>query len=226
MLLTLLMTGAFPVVQPIFADFGEYQIILDRQLLGRPPPPPRRDPPPPEPPAATAPGWANEYRMTMITFDDHSKTLRVGLQNIRDHSGYLLIKGEEATDRHRFTLVDGDFERGQATIAFGSQQHRFSLESGPAATEESPAQTRGGRARPNAPTQAEPPRVRRVVTPPQREQQDEPPQQSRFQSPEELEAHLQNVQMDAIRTGKPPLPIPLTHEMDDELVREGVLPPQ
>lgn len=32
--------------------------------------------------------------------------------------------------------------------------------------------------------------------------------------------------MDAIRTGKPPLPIPLTRQMDDQLVKEGVLPAQ
>ncbi|MFT5241491.1 MAG: hypothetical protein ACI9OU_002480 [Candidatus Promineifilaceae bacterium] len=43
-------------------------------------------------------------------------------------------------------------------------------------------------------------------------------------SGEALKAHIQEMQMDAIRTGKPPLPIPLTREMDDQLVQEGVLP--
>ncbi|MDE0839997.1 MAG: hypothetical protein OSB41_13220 [Kiritimatiellae bacterium] len=42
---------------------------------------------------------------------------------------------------------------------------------------------------------------------------------------EALQEHLRQMQMDAIRTGKPPLPIPLTREMDDQLVQEGVLPP-
>jgi hypothetical protein len=52
----------------------------------------------------------------------------------------------------------------------------------------------------------------------------------------ELQAHLRLMQMDAIRTGKAPLPIPLTQEkaplpiplsqeMDDQLVQDGVLPP-
>jgi hypothetical protein len=41
-----------------------------------------------------------------------------------------------------------------------------------------------------------------------------------------LRAHLEGVQMDAIRTGKPPLPMALTPEMDAQLVNEGVLDPQ
>ena len=44
-------------------------------------------------------------------------------------------------------------------------------------------------------------------------------------SGEELQKHLQEIQMDAIRKGLPPLPIPLTKEMDDKLVSEGVIPP-
>jgi len=31
--------------------------------------------------------------------------------------------------------------------------------------------------------------------------------------------------MHLIRQGKTPLPIPLTQEMDDQLVKEGILPP-
>ncbi len=222
----LLLLGALFHVRPLPASLGEYQIILDKQLLGRPPPPPRAEPPPPEPPAPATPGWANEYRMTMITYDDFSQSIRVGLQNVRDNSGFLLIKGETYPG-HRYVLVDGDIHRGQATISFQGQQHRFSLESGPEPTDSTPSSARGGRTRPSPPSQPEPARVRRVPRPPQRQDQnEEPEQQSRFQSPEELQAHLENVQMDAIRTGKPPLPIPLTQEMDDELVREGVLPPQ
>jgi len=43
---------------------------------------------------------------------------------------------------------------------------------------------------------------------------------------DKLRAHLERVQMDAIRNGLPPLPLPLTPEMDAQLVKEGVLPPQ
>jgi len=44
-------------------------------------------------------------------------------------------------------------------------------------------------------------------------------------NPEHFEKSLKEYQMRMIREGKPPLPIPLTREMDDQLVKEGVLPP-
>jgi len=42
---------------------------------------------------------------------------------------------------------------------------------------------------------------------------------------EETVRKLRDYQMDLIRSGKAPLPIPLTEEMDAQLVKEGVLPP-
>lgn len=41
----------------------------------------------------------------------------------------------------------------------------------------------------------------------------------------EMERQLQEYQMQAIREGREPLPIPLTPEIDEQLVREGLLPP-
>jgi len=38
--------------------------------------------------------------------------------------------------------------------------------------------------------------------------------------------NIQEYQMNTIREGMPPLPIPLSKEMDDQLVKEGILPPQ
>ena len=42
---------------------------------------------------------------------------------------------------------------------------------------------------------------------------------------EEVRENLREYQMAVIRAGMPPLPIPLTAEMDDTLVKEGILPP-
>lgn len=42
---------------------------------------------------------------------------------------------------------------------------------------------------------------------------------------EEIRKDLQDYQMHVIREGMPPLPVPLTKEMDDQLVSEGVLSP-
>lgn len=45
-------------------------------------------------------------------------------------------------------------------------------------------------------------------------------------SQEEVDALLQEYQKELIRSGQTPLPIPLTPETDQQLVEEGVLPPQ
>ncbi len=42
---------------------------------------------------------------------------------------------------------------------------------------------------------------------------------------EEIRRNLQDYQMEVVRKGMPPLPVPLTPEMDDQLVAEGILPP-
>ncbi len=42
---------------------------------------------------------------------------------------------------------------------------------------------------------------------------------------EEIRKNLQDYQMAVIRSGMAPLPVPLTQKMDDQLVKEGVLPP-
>ena len=65
----------------------------------------------------------------------------------------------------------------------------------------------------------------------QRPQQPAKPPEPK-KSPEEIAAereqvreNLRQYQMEVIRAGMPPLPIPLTQEMDDQLVEEGILPP-
>ena len=49
----------------------------------------------------------------------------------------------------------------------------------------------------------------------------EPPKMSQ----DDLEKHLREYNLEAIRKGLPALPIQLTPEEDDQLVKEGVLPP-
>ena len=68
---------------------------------------------------------------------------------------------------------------------------------------------------------------RRKPPPPKPVKPPEPklsPEEQRLRR-EEIRANLQDYQMEVIRSGMPPLPIPLTQEMDDQLVSEGVLPP-
>lgn len=68
---------------------------------------------------------------------------------------------------------------------------------------------------------------RRVDPLPEREDVPErkltPKEQARKR--EEVRENLRQYQMEVIRAGMDPLPIPLTQEMDDQLVKEGILPP-
>jgi len=61
---------------------------------------------------------------------------------------------------------------------------------------------------------------RRVILPERPGRQNSVPERT-FNSREELQQHLREQQLDAIRTGKPPLPIPVTDDMVDQLVDEG-----
>lgn len=61
------------------------------------------------------------------------------------------------------------------------------------------------------------------VTPPAPVQKLTPEEQERRR--EEIRKNLQEYQMAVIRAGRPPLPVLLTQEMDDQLVKEGILPP-
>lgn len=215
MYLLLLFAGSGRVIAQRSGDYGRYQIILDQQILGRiePDAPPQ---PPVIPPSPPPPSWTTDYRLTMITEDLFSGRARVGLYHVRQQIGYLLIEGERYDD-HGFVLDSVDYNQGLAVILHQGSRHSFQLESAPEPL--SPPET--------PPARQPPPRtVRRVNNRPEAETAPPvSPPEPRFSSPEELQTHLQNVQMDAIRTGKPPLPIPLTPEMDAQLVQEGILPP-
>lgn len=203
--LSLIFTGLF--AYGLAADLGDYQLILDRQLLGLEEPVSPQRPAPPQP---VAPSWASDYIMTMISKD--LSGLRVGLQHKNNGQAFLLMEND---DQHSadFKLISGDFDSGTATISYRNQPHQFAIETGPAASPSpaSPIQKVATQVRRPGRT-----RVRRIRS-------DRPnvvPQRT-FKSREELQQHLREQQLDAIRTGKPPLPIPVTDEMVDELINEG-----
>ena len=79
-------------------------------------------------------------------------------------------------------------------------------------------------AQPSAPSPRPSYAERRLVRMQQRQQVEQPPPPK--YTGDELEKRLQEYQMEVIRQGLPPLPIPLTPEMDSQLVQEGILPAQ
>lgn len=153
--------------------------------------------------------------MTMMSKDDTG--LRVGLQHRRN--GEVVLIFEQDSDS-AYSLISADPVTGTATVSFRNQPHQFALEAGPAS-------------RPQPETaQPQPPVSRSTRSVVVRSSKSRPESNSerkntpgpRFESREALQAHLREQQLDAIRTGKPPLPIPVTDEMVDQLIQEGWQP--
>ena len=192
------------------ASFDRYQPILDRKPFGNPPVAP------PEPEVVIPPeqSFARTIRMSALVEQDDG-TIRVGLIDSQSNKSYLLAEGET---ENGIELVSADYENEEAVLRKGSEMAVIKLSSGEIqALSPQQQQDRMNAPRPQRMSYAE----RRAA----REQaRREAPPQPKYTG-EELEKHLQEYQMEVIRNGLPPLPIPLTPEMDDQLVREGVLPP-
>ena len=132
-------------------------------------------------------------------------------------------------------LVDADFGREGALLRKGSEQYWIYMRADqtPPASEPAgppPGRTASPDGRVSARTRASSPvfgsgesyaasRQRRLDEMRQRVKA------SRELTPDDLEQRLQEYQMHLIRSGKTPLPIPLSAEADRKLVEEGVLPP-
>lgn len=215
-------------------EFGRFKVILDRQPFGVPPPTPTVGS---ETPTDSP---LSSLRVSAI-IESPNGVRRVGLVDERTSRSYFLAPGESEDG---LELVSIQFEEETATLRWQGQTATLRLQGGPSSPTAPSA--RGGavmpaRAIPGAgqPTVGAgnmelmrprgPPFRRR---PPQAMPQTPDmgaagvPSAPPRPTPEEVERQLQQMQMDAIRRGLPPLPIPLTPEMDEQLVREGVLPPQ
>ena len=216
----LLTTAALADVPEV--TFDRYQIIIDRAPFGALAPPVNAaaanagGPPPP--------GFADSLRMAMIVTDDDTGEKRIGFVDKRNNHGYTMTVGDEPQDG--ITVVSVDFEKEEAVLQQGAEMALMKLSSGEVQKIE------GGQPVPAAAGVPQPPaqnlsyqdrrRMRAMAAPPQT-----PPEPVKTKySGEELNKHLSDYKLEVIRQGLPPLPIPLTKEEDDKLVKEGVLPPQ
>ncbi len=186
--------------------FKRYQLILDKQPFGQ------------EPPEADVvqvslnESFARDLRLSML-FEGPDGDVRVGIINIATKKSYILRIG---TEEDGLALVEADLRASEALLRKGNEVALFKLEaSAPEPLSKGQQASRKSSYEDRRRARSEPP-------PPQPA---EPPPQT-ILTGEALRLHLENVQMDAIRNGLPPLPLPLTPEMDAQLVREGVLPPQ
>jgi len=187
--------------------FERYQLIIDKHPFGE------------EPPEAEtvqislSQSFAKNLRLSML-FEGPDGDIRVGVVDTASKESYILRMGEEEDG---LELVEADLRASEALLRKGNEVALFKLESG-----EIEPLSKGQQAARRS-SYAERRRERAAARSPQ--QPSKEPQQPRLTG-EALRQHLEEVQMDAIRSGLPPLPLPLTPEMDKQLVDEGVLPPQ
>lgn len=210
--LVVVMAGTAAAALPADVVFDRYQVILDRKPFG--------DLPPPENNATMVPqpeSFAKSLRLSTIIDVDDGATIKVGFVDTRTGRSYMLKPGES---QDGIEVLSASWDDEEAVLRQGAEMALIKLASGEVQAITPAEQQRREEAQQGRPSYADRRRLRMEEM--QREQE-EPPPQPRYTG-EALTKHLQEYQMEVIRQGLPPLPIPLTPAMDQQLVDEGVLP--
>ena len=190
-------------------------MILDRKPFGTAPPPEAT-------PAPVAPqeSFAKNLRLcALLEMDDGS--VKVGLIDLQNNKNFYLGAGEA---EEGIELLSIDYDNEEAVLRKGSEMVVLKLQSGEVKALTAAEQQARLSAPPSAPSPRPSYAERRLARMQQRQQVEQPPPPK--YTGDELEKRLQEYQMEVIRQGLPPLPIPLTPEMDSQLVQEGILPAQ
>lgn len=197
-------------------SFERYRVILDRKPFGEPPPPPPA-PPPQAIPAAQS--FARNLRLVALVEDDDGN-IEVGVMNTQNNSSFYLRIGEIEDG---IELLSANYEEESAVLKKDAEIAVVTFTAGDLQTlTADQAQThieRGLTGYAERRRQREEARRQRMA------QMEERARTEPQLTGEDLERHLRDYQMEVIRQGLPPLPIPLTEEMDAQLVAEGYLPP-
>lgn len=196
-------------------DFSRYQTILDRKPFGEAPPPPAPAPPKPIPASQS---FARSLRLCALIEEDDG-SIQVGLQDIKNKTSFYLSVGdiEEGIE-----LISADYELENAVLQKGSEMAIVNFGSGdiqPLTQQEAKVRLTNRKT-----GYAARRRMREEARKARLEKAKEDAKKPKLTGAE-LEQHLQEYQMEVIRQGLPPLPIPLSAEMDAQLVEEGILPP-
>jgi hypothetical protein len=179
--------------------------------------------------AATLKTLEKELRLCFL-LEDQSGDVRAGFQNIKAKPGepksIMLMAGESF---RAMKLLDIDISNSTATLQYQGKPLTFELTKSKATAqaaakktepEKQPQRRFGGGFRRRTP----PAEQEEAVVQPQPTVPQQSPEEIALRR-EEVRKNLEAYQMEVIRSGMPPLPIPLTEEMDNQLVAEGVLPP-
>lgn len=194
---------------PAEVSFERYQGIVDRKPFGSLPAAEQVVTAVPQ-----AESFAKRLRLsTIIEVNDGS--MKIGFIDTGTGKNYMMQPGESLDG---IEVVSGSWTDEEAILRQGDEMALIKLASG---TVEAitPADQQRRQADQQRPDYQARRRMRAQPEPP------EPPPQPKYTGAE-LQKHLEEYQMEVIRQGLPPLPIPLTPEMDRKLIEEGVLPPQ
>lgn len=212
------------------ADFARYSVILNRQPFAAAEP----EPPPPEvvAPSDEPPAFVSKLRLVALTESPAGPQAGILDESVRPPRVYYLYEGE---GQDGLTLLDTDYDREQALVSKDGEQYWMRMG----------ASNQGGGRKDSAqraPTRSATPAVVRAAQDnrgaaastdsyaerrrKRLEEMRRRAEASRNLTEQEVERQLREYQMRLIREGKTPLPIPITEEMDEQLVREGILPPR
>ncbi len=170
---------------------------------------------------AAAKKMEKEMRLCYLLETDAGE-IRAGFQNLKarpgDPKSIMLMVGESYNG---MKLSEIDIATSSATLMLNGKRVTFELTKSAAPPPVAkavaqPARKFGGgfRAKPPA----------KPAKPPQPAAPKLSPEEIAKARAETTE-RLRQYQMEVIRNGMPPLPVPLTQDMDDQLVAEGILPP-
>jgi hypothetical protein len=163
--------------------------------------------------------FVKPLKMCAITRNRFNGKVQVGIVNTLTKKNYFLYEGDTEDGME---LVKADYEGEKALMRKGAEEVWMDMTAivASATPVVSPAPGGGFARRTMAPPPAPAPAPASA------------PGATKLDRPrltgEALKDHLKNYQMDLIRAGGqkgPPLPMELTPEMDDQLVKEGVLAP-
>ncbi len=188
--------------------FARYQIIIDKRPFGEEPPETETVQ------ISLNESFAKNLRLSML-YEGPGGDLRAGIIDASRNKSYILKVGEIEDS---IELVEADINASEAMLRKGNEVALFKLK-----TDDKPTLLSKKQQSTRQNSYAE--RRRALLNKVAAQKKKEAPKVPKFTG-EALRKHLEEVQMDAIRKGLPPLPMELTPEMDAQLVSEGVLDPQ
>lgn len=219
-----------PCAQALVGDFSRYEVILSRRPFGEPPA--TETPPPPPPKDNSGPSFADSLKLVALTYSQGD--IRVGFVDnmAKPPKTYFLFVGES---QDGIAVVSASYEDEQVVLRKDGDERTLGMAQGgsviqtaraagaqdirSAVPRPSPGRTTLASGRASVPRVLSPGRQLRIAEE-QRRAEMLPDLHGQV-----LEKHLQEYNMQAIRSGAPALPIPLTEAQDAQLVSEGLLPP-